>query len=281
VIYFLDTNIVVFCLRGRSPLAMRRLQATPTGDVAVPLQVHAELLLGAAKSANPQQSKTGPYRETCKFLGENAEVFDEDSASIEIGFHDRGLEEMPERAAQARPIKAGQNTCNRVAKSVKKGRRNAGDGGRSLFGWLAKAELIEGVVYMGSLTRVNEAGYLAAPPELIVKVAAISASIDLRDKRRACCRNGVREYLVWLVAEPRLEWFCLEDDDYRPQLPDAQGVLHSRVSPGLRLPVAPLLAGDTAKVLAALTGHEPLSTKPPETSVKSEDTGSNPTTCQP
>jgi hypothetical protein len=44
-------------------------------------------------------------------LGESAEVFDEDSASIEIGFHDRGLEEMPERAAQAQPIKAGQNTC--------------------------------------------------------------------------------------------------------------------------------------------------------------------------
>jgi hypothetical protein len=40
---------------------------------------------------------------------------------------------------------------------------------------------------------------------------------------------------------------------YRPQSPDAQGVLHSRGFPGLRLPVAPLLAGDTAKVLEALT----------------------------
>ena len=106
----------------------------------------------------------------------------------------------------------------------------------------------------GGLTRVNDDGYLAGPPELIVEVAASSASIDLRDKRRAYCRNGVREYLVWLVTEARLEWFCLEEDDYRPQLPDAQGVLHSRVFPGLRLPVAPLLAGDTAKVLAALTG---------------------------
>ena len=47
----------------------------------------------------------------------------------------------------------------------------------------------------GGLTRVNEAGYLAGPPELIVEVAASSASIDLRDKRRAYCRNGVREYL--------------------------------------------------------------------------------------
>jgi hypothetical protein len=33
------------------------------------------------------------------------------------------------------------------------------------------------------------------------------------------------------------------------------------------------LFGDTAKVLAALRGPEPLDTKPPETSVKGEDTG--------
>lgn len=105
----------------------------------------------------------------------------------------------------------------------------------------------------GGLSRVNEDGYLTGPPELIVEVASSSASIDLRDKRRAYCRNGVREYLVWLVAEARLEWFCLEDDEYRSQLPDADGLLQSRVFPGLHLPVAPLLAGDTAKVLAALT----------------------------
>ena len=41
--------------------------------------------------------------------------------------------------------------------------------------------------------------------------------------RKNTYRNGVREYLVWLVAEARLDWFCPEDDDYRPQLPDAQG----------------------------------------------------------
>jgi Uma2 family endonuclease len=108
----------------------------------------------------------------------------------------------------------------------------------------------------GGLTRVNDDGYLTGPPELIVEVAASSASIDLRDKRRAYCRNGVREYLVWLVAEARIEWFCLEGDEYRPQLPDGTGVLHSHAFPGLRLPVAQALAGDTAKVLAALTEPE-------------------------
>jgi hypothetical protein len=44
--------------------------------------------------------------------------------------------------------------------------------------------------------------------------------------------------------------------------------------PGLQLPAAPLLACDTAKVLAALTGLEPLSRKPLGTSVKSKDPGS-------
>lgn len=54
--WFLDTNIFVFCLRGKSPLAMQRLHAVPAKDIRVPLQVHAELLVGAAKSANPSQA---------------------------------------------------------------------------------------------------------------------------------------------------------------------------------------------------------------------------------
>jgi hypothetical protein len=41
-----------------------------------------------------------------------------------------------------------------------------------------------------------------------------------------------------------------------PQAPDAQGLLHSRVFPGLRLPVEPLRACDLAKVLAALAEPE-------------------------
>ena len=105
----------------------------------------------------------------------------------------------------------------------------------------------------GGLTRVNDDGYLTGPPELVVEVAASSASIDLRDKRRAYCRNGVCEYLVWLVAEARMEWFCLEDDEYRPQLPDAEGVLHSRAFPGLRLPVAPPLAGELERGVASIS----------------------------
>ena len=73
------------------------------------------------------------------------------------------------------------------------------------------------------------------------------------------------------ISEARLEWSCLEADAYRPQWPDAQGLLHSRVFPGLRLPVAPLLAGDTAKVLAALAQNEMPMGKQSENSVVNED----------
>ena len=105
----------------------------------------------------------------------------------------------------------------------------------------------------GGATRVTDDGYLAGPPELIVEIAASSASIDLRDKRRAYCRNGVREYLVWRVADQTLDWFCLEEEEYLPQSPDAQGLLHSRTFPGLRLPLEALQTANAAQVLAALS----------------------------
>lgn len=66
-------------------------------------------------------------------------------------------------------------------------------------------------------------------------MAASSASIDLRDKLRAYCRNGVQEYVVWRVSEQRLDWFYLDGDEYRPLSADQDGVFQSRVFPGLRL----------------------------------------------
>ena len=55
--WVIDTNIIVFCLRGKSPAATRRLHAVPAGEVFVPSQVLAELLLGAAKSAKPGENR--------------------------------------------------------------------------------------------------------------------------------------------------------------------------------------------------------------------------------
>jgi tRNA(fMet)-specific endonuclease VapC len=55
--YCLDTNTIVSCLRGKSAKAMNRLRAASAGIVRVPMQVLAELCLGAEKSAKPVQNR--------------------------------------------------------------------------------------------------------------------------------------------------------------------------------------------------------------------------------
>ncbi len=103
----------------------------------------------------------------------------------------------------------------------------------------------------GGRSRLSDDDYVEGAPELIVEIAASSASIDLHDKLRAYRRNGVQEYLVWRTQEQRIDWFVLADGDYRP-LPADAGVVHSRVFPGLRLAVPALLNGDLAAALREL-----------------------------
>ena len=104
----------------------------------------------------------------------------------------------------------------------------------------------------GGQSRLSEDDYVEGPPELVVEVAASSAAYDLHDKLRVYRRNGVLEYVVWRVHDRAVDWFVLTDDEYRPLVPDAHGVLHSPHFPGLRLAVAALLAGDMTGVLATL-----------------------------
>jgi Uma2 family endonuclease len=99
--------------------------------------------------------------------------------------------------------------------------------------------------------RLDERGYFVGAPELVVEVAASSASIDLHDKKRVYRRNGVQEYLVWDIDTPAVHWWQLVEGDYVPISPGADGVVESVAFPGLRLPIAALIAGDFATVLAA------------------------------
>ena len=65
-------------------------------------------------------------------------------------------------------------------------------------------------------------------------------------------RSGACENIVWRVYERAIDWFVLEEGQYVAQAPDAEGILHNRCFPGLRLPVQAILAGKLAEVLAAL-----------------------------
>jgi Uma2 family endonuclease len=104
----------------------------------------------------------------------------------------------------------------------------------------------------GGQARLTQEDYVEGAPELVAEIAASSAAIDLGDKKQAYRRNGVQEYLVWRVFEQRLDWFSLQDEEYRLLLPDGQGVIRSRMFPGLWLAVPELLAGNMQQVLAVL-----------------------------
>ena len=89
-------------------------------------------------------------------------------------------------------------------------------------------------------------------PELIVEVAASSASYDLHVKREVYRRNGVQEYVVWRVYDRQVDWFRLENGQYVTVPADTESMIHSRAFPGLCLAVPALLSGDLAHVLAEL-----------------------------
>jgi Uma2 family endonuclease len=104
----------------------------------------------------------------------------------------------------------------------------------------------------GGHARVSDDDYLEGSPELIVEVAASSASYDLHVKCEVYQRNGVQEYVVWRVYDRHVDWFRLENGQYITVPADAEGIIHSCVFPDLRLAVPALLSGDLAHVVAEL-----------------------------
>jgi Uma2 family endonuclease len=104
----------------------------------------------------------------------------------------------------------------------------------------------------GGTSRFTAGGYLEGPPELAIEVAASSVSYDLHQKLGAYRRNGVQEYLVHRVDDGEVDWFVLERGVYVRQQSDAEGLLKSRVFPGLWLDVPALLRSDRRALRAAI-----------------------------
>ena len=102
---------------------------------------------------------------------------------------------------------------------------------------------------LGGQSRVSPDDYIEGGPELLIEVAASSASYDLHDKLNVYRRNQVQEYLVWRVHEQQFDWWRLREGDYVPLQADAAGIVRSEVFPGLWLAVPALLDGNLAEVL--------------------------------
>ena len=104
----------------------------------------------------------------------------------------------------------------------------------------------------GGQSKVDQKDYLEGAPELVVEVAASTASIDTSDKLRAYRRNGVREYWVWLVEEKEIRCLRLTEGEYEMVKPELDGKLCSAVFPGLWLDIKAALALDSAGLLRTL-----------------------------
>jgi Uma2 family endonuclease len=103
----------------------------------------------------------------------------------------------------------------------------------------------------GSL-HINDNDFFEGAPELIAEIAASSASYDMFDKMQVYRRNGVQEYLVWQVYDERIDWFHLHEGRYAPLPADENGILRSRMFPGLHLNARALLQGELAAAVATV-----------------------------
>ncbi len=107
-------------------------------------------------------------------------------------------------------------------------------------------------IEVGGQSRINQNDYLEGAPELIVEIAASSASYDLHEKLKVYRRNQVQEYLVWRVYDRQFDWFRLNEGEYIKLEPNRDGIICSQVFLGLWLDKAALLAGNLADVLFVL-----------------------------
>ena len=104
----------------------------------------------------------------------------------------------------------------------------------------------------GGQARLSDDDYIEGAPELVVEIAASSVAIDLHAKKQAYRRNGVKEYIVWQVLDQKISWFYLEKGEYLDLAVDTDGIIRSRVFPGLWLAVSSVLGGNMQGVLAVL-----------------------------
>jgi hypothetical protein len=109
------------------------------------------------------------------------------------------------------------------------------------------------LVTTGGQTKETDEGYIVGSPELICEISASTESIDLHAKKIDYEKHGAKEYVVVAVRLGKVFWFIRNEANQFVELPaDADGILRSRIYPGLWLDPAALLAGDLKRVLEVL-----------------------------
>jgi Uma2 family endonuclease len=103
----------------------------------------------------------------------------------------------------------------------------------------------------GGQTKMNAGKYISGAPELIVEIAASSASFDLHEKLLVYQSHGAREYIVWRTRDREFDHFVLRQNEYH-RVPSVGGIIRSEVFPGLWIDTAALLDNNPALALQRL-----------------------------
>jgi Uma2 family endonuclease len=98
----------------------------------------------------------------------------------------------------------------------------------------------------------EEDGYVIGAPELVVEVADSTAHVDLHRKRQDYEQAGVREYVVVTKTPAHVYWLILRAGKFVDLAPGPDGILRSKVFPGLWLDPAALLADNRRRVKRVL-----------------------------
>jgi Uma2 family endonuclease len=104
----------------------------------------------------------------------------------------------------------------------------------------------------GGQTRWDENRYLIGAPELAIEVSNSTVGIDLNAKLRDYERYGVREYLVVAMRQREVHWFVRRKDRFAAMKLPADGVLKSKIFPGLWLLVDGAFDETATRLLATL-----------------------------
>lgn len=104
----------------------------------------------------------------------------------------------------------------------------------------------------GGQTHIDDDDYLVGPPELAVEISSATESIDLNSKLRDYESAGVLEYLVVALRRNEVFWFERKRGKFQPLPPSKDGMIRSKVFPGLWLAPQALLNRDRKQLLATL-----------------------------
>ena len=105
---------------------------------------------------------------------------------------------------------------------------------------------------LGGNAQIDEDDYISGAPELVVEIAASTASYDLHSKKEVYENHGVKEYIVWRTIDREIDWFVLVNGKYERLSPDDNGLMASQEFPGLVLNTPAMLANNMAYVIATL-----------------------------